>query len=176
MTLTLLLVAVMALTRAADAAKQTETGQKKDFLTEVNGLVRRAVCPNGWTLYNWRCFLFVQTPMAWSDAEVNCQSMKAHLASVRSAKEYQQIQKMIADQTNQNPLTWLGGSDSAMEGKWLWADGSRFLYTNWCQGEPNNIGNQDCLVMNFSGKNCWDDQQCNNQRPSVCVKNWSLRG
>ncbi|XP_041841849.1 type-2 ice-structuring protein-like [Melanotaenia boesemani] len=168
MTLTLLLVAVMALTRAADAAKQTEA-------EEVNVVEKRGwLCSSGWTWYDWRCFRFVPRPLTWSDAEENCRSMKAHLASVNSAEEYHHIQKMIADQTHNYPKTWLGGTDSKQERRWLWADGSRFLFKYWCHRQPNNLGNQDCLVMNFSGKKCWDDQKCDNKNPSVCVKSWSL--
>ncbi|XP_041841851.1 ladderlectin-like isoform X2 [Melanotaenia boesemani] len=165
MTLTLLLVAMVVLTGAADVAKQTEA--------EDNGCVNRVVCPNGWTLYNCRCFRFVQKPLTWSEAEENCQSMKAHLASIHSAEEYQQIQKMIADQTPVYPTAWLGGTDSVQEGEWLWADGSCFLFSYWCQGEPNNHGNQHCLVMNYSEKKCWDDQKCDNKKQSVCVMSWS---
>ncbi|XP_041841853.1 ladderlectin-like isoform X1 [Melanotaenia boesemani] len=165
MTLTLLLVAMVVLTRAADVAKQTEA-------EEVNVVEKRELfCPNGWTWYKWRCFCFVPRPLTWFAAEENCKSMNAHLASIRSAEEYQQIQKMIADQTPVYPTTWLGGTDSVQEGEWLWADGSRFLFSHWCKGEPNNLGNQDCLAI--SGKKCWDDQLCDNKKQSVCVKSWS---
>ncbi|XP_041841847.1 type-2 ice-structuring protein-like [Melanotaenia boesemani] len=170
MTLTLLLVAMVALTRAADAAKQTEA-------EEVNVVEKRGLlCSSGWTLYDWRCFQFVPRSLTWSAAEENCKSMNAHLVSVRSAEEYHHIQKMIADQTHDYPTTWIGGTDSVKEGEWLWTDGSRFLFSYWCQGEPNNLGNQDCLVMNFSEKKCWDDQKCDKKKQSVCVKSWSLFG
>lgn len=33
---------------------------------------------------------------------------------------------------------WLGASDQAVEGTWVWDDGSPWSYTRWASGEPNN--------------------------------------
>ena len=38
------------------------------------------------------------------------------------------------------------------EGLWLWSDGSRFYYTSWSPGQPdNNGGAEHCIDMNFGG-------------------------
>lgn len=31
-------------------------------------------------------------------------------------------------------------------------------FMNWRGGEPNNIGNQDCMVVTSGGR--WDDEEC----------------
>ncbi|GFH47752.1 hypothetical protein CTEN210_04227 [Chaetoceros tenuissimus] len=56
--------------------------------------------------------------------------------------------------------TWIGGTDAANEGTWVFPDRSAMTYFNWNTGEPNNAGgNEDCIVMATSGK--WVDGPCN---------------
>lgn len=35
----------------------------------------------------------------------------------------------------------------------MWTDGSSFDYTNWCPNEPNNDHVENCLELNWTGKN-----------------------
>ena len=37
---------------------------------------------------------------------------------------------------------WLGGVDYFEEGTWQWANGDPFEYSNWHEGEPNNVDNE----------------------------------
>eukprot|EP00959_Pyramimonas_sp_CCMP1952_P069749 1455830-Pyramimonas_sp.AAC.1 len=61
---------------------------------------------------------------------------------------------------------WLGGTDFVVEGKWAWVDGSTWSYSNWSPSEPNNYGNEDCLMkyilphgdMRHGG--VWHDRRC----------------
>ena len=42
-----------------------------NMFSEKSDKVRiSTVCPSGWTGYSGRCFLYVQTPLTWADAEV----------------------------------------------------------------------------------------------------------
>ncbi|XP_014835682.1 PREDICTED: ladderlectin-like, partial [Poecilia mexicana] len=110
-------------------------------------------CPPGWTKINGRCFRYVAIPMTWANAEKNCLSMGANLASVHNAYEYRRVQALIRAATCSCREAWLGGSDAQQERTWLWSDGSPMRYTNWCRGEPNNYkGSQHCLQMNWTGK------------------------
>ncbi|XP_023202876.1 ladderlectin-like [Xiphophorus maculatus] len=134
------------------------------------------ICPHGWTKINSRCFRYVATPMTWANAEKNCLSMGANLASVHNLYEYHQIQAMIHRRSCNSREAWLGGTDAQQERTWLWSDGRPMRYTNWCRGEPNNAGGtQHCLQMNFSGAKCWDDLWCNHNLPSVCAKRFRRR-
>ncbi|XP_041841840.1 type-2 ice-structuring protein-like isoform X2 [Melanotaenia boesemani] len=167
-TLPLLLVAMMALTRAADteAGNGAETGGEMDVFKRTY----HSECPWGWSKYGQRCFHFVPREMTWSDALTNCWSMGANLASVHDAGEYHWIQKLIADRSHAHPLAYIGGTDMLHEGHWRWTDGSPFLFSYWCHGEPNNAGWQHCLQMNYTGNKCWADVWCHFPRASVCAK------
>jgi hypothetical protein len=90
----------------------------------------------------------------------------AHLATVTSADENAFIKASVTNQT-----AWIAGTDVAGEGVWSWAAGPEegLVFWNngvvpgvfqfWNPGEPNNVGNEDCLHMNF-GNGGWNDVPC----------------
>ncbi|XP_047436565.1 ladderlectin-like [Mugil cephalus] len=134
-------------------------------------VIRRYRYCSGWSRYKGRYFIYIPTPMTWARAEKNCQSLGGNLASVRNIYEYHKIQWLILHKTHRQQQAWIGGSDCQQNGVWLWSDGTRFHYSNWCPGEPNNGQRaQHCLQINYGASKCWDDVQCNVHRPSVCAK------
>uniref|UniRef100_G3N746 C-type lectin domain-containing protein n=1 Tax=Gasterosteus aculeatus aculeatus TaxID=481459 RepID=G3N746_GASAC len=153
LTVTALLCAIMALTGAAER----HLVKRSSFSSHV--------------CYNGRCFRFIPREMTWAKAEKNCLSLGGHLASVHSVLEYHEIQKAIMSSSFHHPSTWIGGSDAQEENQWIWSDGTRFDYTNWANGEPNNLrGHQNCIQMNFGDAKAWDDCNCLNKRPSICAQ------
>jgi VCBS repeat-containing protein len=87
-------------------------------------------------------------------AETNAAAAEGYLATVTSAEEQQFLFNLMASSGN-NTGGWLGGSDAASEGAWIWtggaeagtvfwnglADGSAPAgqYENWAVGEPNEF-------------------------------------
>ncbi|KAM6894296.1 ladderlectin-like isoform 1-T1 [Lycodopsis pacificus] len=168
LTVCALVCAMIALTQAAALP---EGMLENDQSAESHLVKREAYCSKGWTECSGRCFRYISTPMTWAKAEKHCVSLGGNLASVHSVLEYEGIQKIILDHSQDNGSTWIGGSDAEEEKEWFWSDGTLFSYMNWCAGEPNNGGgNQHCLQMNYSAGKCWDDVQCSTQKQSVCVK------
>ncbi|KAI4900981.1 hypothetical protein NFI96_011888 [Prochilodus magdalenae] len=108
----------------------------------------------------------------------NCVSMGGHLASVHSSEEYGFMQALVLHVTNSNSPTWLGGTDSAQEGVWVWTDGSTFDYNNWSTGQPDYLNvSENCIQMNFPEN--WNNIHCGSLFPSVCAKcqnGWSQFG
>ncbi|XP_040887724.1 macrophage mannose receptor 1-like [Toxotes jaculatrix] len=188
LTVSLLVCAMMALSRAAadpeeepgnmaersvEAVPEEEPGNVTEASAqeENSHLVKRSTrCPHGWTRYGRRCFYYFPTTRTWAQAEKTCQSMNANLASVHNIQEYHKIQRMIQSRTHEYKEAWIGGSDAQEEGTWLWSDGSRLNYLNWCSGQPDNFFSQHCLKMNYSGHKCWDDDWCDYRRPFVCAR------
>uniref|UniRef100_A0A665TJ48 C-type lectin domain-containing protein n=1 Tax=Echeneis naucrates TaxID=173247 RepID=A0A665TJ48_ECHNA len=168
----LLVCAFVALTRAGVLVEFSGSSLTVLHLSRTGShLVKRDVsCSGHWTVYGSRCLLFVPRAMTWAKAEKNCLALGGNLASVHNWKEYQDIQSLIISQTQRPQKAWIGGSDAQQENIWLWSDGSQFLYTNWCRGEPNNRGVQNCLQINHTAMKCWDNLQCRYHLPSVCAK------
>ncbi|XP_067436653.1 ladderlectin-like isoform X2 [Thunnus thynnus] len=167
LTVAALICTIMALTTADAPAK----AKIQNDQTETD-LVKRAYgCSYGWKKIYGRCFRYVARPLRWAQAEKNCQAMGGNLASVHSYREYRSIQRLIVQRCHSYKEIWLGGHDGEEERAWLWSNGRRFKYRNWCRGEPNNSrGRQHCLTMNHTVRRCWDDDHCNKRKPSVCVK------
>ncbi|XP_039522302.1 ladderlectin-like isoform X2 [Pimephales promelas] len=129
------------------------------------GLSRR--CPATWTKYGLRCFKFFSHPTNWITAERNCQSIGANLASVSNKLENGFLLSLLPSPSTR---TWVGAHDAVQEGRWLWSDGSVFLFTHWCSNEPNSSGVENCLEINFTSNRCWNDLSCSNKLSYICVK------
>ena len=75
--------------------------------------------------------------LTWHMAAAQCRTWNMVLASVRSAEENEAFTRLCRDVAHG---CWLGYSDTAVEGTWVWLDGSASdpgSYTNWAAGEPN---------------------------------------
>ena len=45
--------------------------------------------------------------------------------------------------------------------QWTWIDGSSLDYSNWYDGEPNNLrGDEFCLEVNAGESGKWNDAPC----------------
>ncbi|KAM9335528.1 uncharacterized protein ABDE67_020516 [Symphorus nematophorus] len=51
--------------------------------------------------------------------------------------------------------TWVGFSDAQQERFWFWDDGTRYTYANWCRGEPSDR----CHIENCLQIN-WTGRKC----------------
>ena len=58
--------------------------------------------------------------------------------------------------------SYIGATDEAQEGNWVWLDGSQFQFRNWKRGEPNNQyhggRHENCAMMGIFG--FWNDVLC----------------
>ncbi|XP_015226382.1 PREDICTED: ladderlectin-like [Cyprinodon variegatus] len=110
-------------------------------------------CPYGWSSFGYRCFLFIDTPKTWTEAEFYCQFEGANLASVHSDEENHFIQSLTRGNTHSFPQTWIGGSDAIQLNLWMWSDGSKFHYENWFN-DNHEKKDARCLKMNYYCKAC----------------------
>ncbi|KTF88117.1 hypothetical protein cypCar_00026293 [Cyprinus carpio] len=124
-------------------------------------------CPNGWTNFGVRCYKFFSASVNWITAERNCQSLDANLASVHNKLENDFLMSLLPSSSTH---IWVGVHDGEQEGQWLWSDGTSYDYTNWCAGEPNNAGVENCMDINWTSNRCWNDLPCSYQISYVCAK------
>jgi hypothetical protein len=106
------------------------------------------------------CFVFVKTLVDHDGAEAACAAMNAHLAKVDDAATNTMLAQMVLGFD-----TFIGANDIAVEGTFVYDDGTPVTYTNWRTGEPSNGGGhyqEDCVVI--EGKktpdDTWDDRPC----------------
>ena len=91
-------------------------------------------------------FTFHHGPLGWEDARQACDDMGGALASIHSRADELAVLKLIDGQES-----WIGLSDTAVEGDYLWSDGTPGDYTSaltWAPGEPNDFTHEweeDCI-------------------------------
>ena len=122
-------------------------------------------------------YRLMKKTMTFSEAQKSCKKWhsKSYLASVHSMAEHDALIGLLKN--CKVSAAWLGGSDMTKEGTWRWDDGSKFSWTKWFPGEPNNHGGgQDCLLLvqdlwktwGRSDQDMWDDGTCTKKFAYVC--------
>jgi len=129
-------------------------------------------CASGWVRNGDRCFFFSrgESIKSFEAGESKCKSRhpSAHLASIHSKQEHDFIveksEKIGAVFLGRG--TYIGASDGAQEGQWVWSDGTVWDYDNWMPGNPSNTDNAEhCAMVWYSPSNKennkWNDMNCN---------------
>lgn len=118
-------------------------------------------CPSGTSIagytylgsYLGHKYFQSNTAGTWASHNAAAQALGGHLATVTSAGEN-------AFLTGVAGQAWIGLTDQASEGTFVWVTGEPVVYTNWCLGEPNNCclaAGEDYGVMNWCGGGGWND-------------------
>lgn len=111
---------------------------------------------------------YLTSPTTWSNAEAFAMTMGGHLATVRNSQEDSWLYATFIHHPGVTDTLWVGISDAAEEGTFVWASGETSAYRNWAPGEPNNLGNIENYgryfqpYHDYAGK--WNDAP--NQAPS----------
>ena len=109
--------------------------------------------------------------VSWVEArDIASKYFGGYLVTVTSQAEQDLVSALI----NSVPLlptgdAWIGYTDARKEGEWEWITGEigvvsdDTLYTNWASGEPNDLGGEDCAILNISSSPSlkWNDNGCN---------------
>jgi len=117
-------------------------------------------------LFGGHRYELVRRPMTWREAEAYARSRGGHLVIVDSAAENRFLFRWMkeagvktrAPDGGGAAYVWLGASDAAKEGVWVWVDGRPLAkgFTNWGHGpmgrEPDDFrGAQDFLALGLEG-------------------------
>ena len=72
--------------------------------------------------------------------------------------------------------TYIGASDKAQEGQWVWSDGTPWDYDNWSGGLPSPIhGAEDCAMVWNDNSQLWNDMSCD-QHSGGYACSYNLKG
>ncbi|XP_041375320.1 CD209 antigen-like protein C [Gigantopelta aegis] len=132
-------------------------------------------CPEGWLYHEGSYYIFHDISLDYSKAEDECRRAGAVVTTAKSKEERDAILSIssVADSI------WIGATDQDVEGHFRWPDGSALTGSNWNKGEPNNRGNEDCVLMTRDGK--WNDYPCTRKNkfvckrtPTACLPGWTL--
>jgi hypothetical protein len=161
---------MLTLGGAATAANYQQAVRSIKYFNDATGLASEeqramtiSLSQSAFNTETGHYYEYVSTPLSWTSAKTaaaakSLYGMQGYLATVTSQEENDFIKaKLAAD-------GWIGGTDAAAEGTWLWATGPEkddvFSFTNWNDGEPNNSGSgEDYLQIYSSGTSSgrWND-------------------
>ncbi|XP_076779876.1 CD209 antigen-like protein B isoform X1 [Arvicanthis niloticus] len=148
-----------------DESKQEKIYQELvQMKTELLRLCR--LCPWDWTFLLGNCYFFSKSQRNWNDAVTACKEVKAQLVIINNDEEQTFLQQI----SKAKGATWMGLSDLKKEATWLWVDGSTLssrFQKYWNRGEPNNIGEEDCVEFAGDG---WNDSKCDLKKFWICKK------
>ena len=109
-------------------------------------------------MINGSCYAHVDDILNWNQAEDCCVAWGGHLASIHSAD----ANILLNDIRNQDRWTWIGLSDTANNGVYVWTDGTPYDYENFAPGQPDNTGGESCFhfLDQSYGAPTWNDYSC----------------
>ncbi len=109
------------------------------------------------TTFDDRCWKVLKfpTPLTWDDARTQCQGWGGELASLHWRTDNDQARSLADQLCGKDAAVWIGLSDRAVEGKYVWSDGEPGDFSYFNSGEPNNSGNEDYIQMVPGGR--WND-------------------
>lgn len=96
-----------------------------------------------------------------------CAKAGGVLASPRNEAENTALKDLVSPSTQ----AYIGVSDAQTEGRFMYVSGGPLTYSNWKPGEPNNMKNEDCAVIEGSGK--WNDLDCSNSNIFIICELWT---
>ncbi|XP_025097515.1 perlucin-like protein [Pomacea canaliculata] len=140
------------------------------LLLALTGVCHCSVCPNSWTRYGNSCYAYIRQPLPWVVARSLCRSFGGHLVEITSASENTFVRNLINSRVAGK--VWLGINDLLQNGLWvLTSNGRGIPYSNWAQGQPDNLYNSQACGAIFSNGQ-WDDEYCSVSRmfSFVCEK------
>ena len=126
------------------------------------------LCPCDVEEYGGHVYMFCTSASTWTAGETECLTYGYDYAAVNDSSENDFV-------NNQAFLRfggkwWVGLTDAASEGTWVWSNGDAVSYTNWASGEPNDSGgNEDCTQLGrYYPSKTWNDEPCSSTFRFIC--------
>jgi hypothetical protein len=128
-------------------------------------------------LFDTRPYLFCTGAYTQSEAEAACQGAGLELVRVNKGTENGWLRSTAT--LRELGGAWLGGTDGATEGDWLWPDGAQFwqgddtgapvgsLYAAWAPDQPDNSGTTE-HCQEQQEDSLWNDLSCDSTRTLLC--------
>ncbi|RUS72270.1 hypothetical protein EGW08_019971, partial [Elysia chlorotica] len=104
-------------------------------------------CPRGWADFRGSCYQVLRSTggLDWATAGHVCSSRLSNLVSITDDAENKFVYSLIPK--NFSGYVWTGLNDLTTENTFVWSDNERVTYTLWDRREPNNLHEEDCVVM-----------------------------
>ncbi|MBN3321212.1 CLC4E protein, partial [Atractosteus spatula] len=122
-------------------------------------------CPQGWELFNSKCYYFSTDKLSWSDSGKGCKTQGANLLIIDSREEQE-----FFTRHPKRDYYWIGLSDSDKENYWTWVDNTVLTTGYWSTPKINSNRANNCAVININAKGLknWVDVGCMAAHRRIC--------
>jgi hypothetical protein len=108
--------------------------------------------------YNGHAYYVSSANVQWPAANTMAAATGGYLVEINDAGENNFVATALG---GGNTLAWIGLSDAASEGTFVWTNGDPATYTSWGFGEPNDLVycgyHEDYVEINRNGFGLWND-------------------
>ncbi|XP_050977501.1 CD209 antigen-like protein C [Labeo rohita] len=130
--------------------------EKHELLKCFNGM-------DGWKFYRSGCYLISSVKKNWAESRRYCMQRGADLIIINNREK----QNFVKEISGNNPF-WIGLTDTGVEGRWKWVDGSTPTSEFWQSGQPNGHRKENCAMTYTLW---WYDYPCNYTFKCICERN-----
>ncbi|XP_058628930.1 CD209 antigen-like protein C isoform X1 [Onychostoma macrolepis] len=118
----------------------------------------------GWKCHQSSLYFISSEKKSWTESRRYCTDRRADLIIINNREE----QDFVKDISG-GDLVWIGLTDSHVEGRWKWVDGSDVTSGFWEDGQPNSFQGkeEDCALIHSPG---WADYPCDYSSKWICEK------
>lgn len=114
----------------------------------------------------------------WQDAQSICSGLGGKLLEWDTAEQHEVVNAIVYDKFTEAGVNdwWIGATDDAQEGVWLWASSSQPLPADfpWAWGRPSQSTKANCLVLqdNYEvpPKFFGSDLDCSSYHAHICQR------
>ncbi|XP_057684373.1 tetranectin-like [Corythoichthys intestinalis] len=147
--------------------------QDLNLLKEEQALQR--VCLKG-TKFNGKCFLADSAKKSYHTASEDCNALGGVLGVPTSADENDLLKDYLRLSVGRDEQVWLGINDMVTEDTWADQTGGGIQFKNWDTSnsrarQPDGGRSQNCAVLAVAGQGKWSDENCRDEKASVCQFN-----
>lgn len=123
-----------------------------------------------------KCYLADPVKKRYHTASDDCNALGGALGTPTSADENDQLREYLRQSVGPDEQVWLGINDMMTEGAWMDQTGLSISYTNWDTSnlrsrQPDGGMSENCAVLSGVSQGKWFDENCREERPSVCQFN-----
>ncbi|XP_066098909.1 mannose-binding protein C [Saccopteryx bilineata] len=143
-----------------DCGPGLDLAEMKALRSELNSIKKLLLLSLGKQVGN-KGFWTNGEKMSFDQVKALCTELQGSVATPRNAEENEAILAVAKGDA------FLGITDMETEGHFVDLTGNKVAYLNWNKDEPNNTGNEDCvMILKEEGK--WNDIGCSVPLLAVC--------
>lgn len=107
---------------------------------------KAALCPDGWTVFDRKCYRLGSQQVTFSQVAAQCDSL--HTGATPVSIHSDELNVFLASQASSS-TAWIGLSRASSIDSFLWADGLKVDFQRWSSSQPSS--NYNTAYMNSNG-------------------------